>query len=236
MRSGARYGILGGTFDPPHLGHLVLAQEAYARLRLDRVWFVPTGTPPHKLGHPITPAPHRRAMVERAIAGDERFAWSPADLERPGPSYTVETLRTLRGVWGPDAWLCLVLGWDMLITLPTWHDAPGVVAGADQLAAAHRPGYPVDARELERLEAALPGLTRKLAYFPAPQLDIAATDLRERVASYLPIRYLVPETVWRYIEQQGLYASHPGAAGGEDHPAVNSAEGNAEDGAEGTAE
>src|SRR6185312_16181246 len=88
VHSGARYGILGGTFDPPHLGHLVLAQEVFARLRLDRVWFVPTGSPPHKAGQRITAADHRRAMVELAIAGDARFALSAVELERAGPSYT----------------------------------------------------------------------------------------------------------------------------------------------------
>ena len=118
VHAGPRYGILGGTFDPPHLGHLVIAQEAFVRLNLDRVWFLPAGEPPHKARRTISPAADRLAMVERAIAADERFAVSTVELERPGPSYTVDTLRELRALWGPNAWMVLILGWDMLEYLP----------------------------------------------------------------------------------------------------------------------
>lgn len=202
----ARYGILGGTFDPPHLGHLVLAQEAYVRLGLERVWLVPTGMPPHKRGRQITAKAHRQAMVARAIAGDARFGLCTAELTRAGPSYTVDTLRLLRAHWGQATWLSLIVGWDMLLTLPEWHDAPGVVAEADQFAAAHRPGVPRDDRAIAALEAQLPGLRSKLVLLPAPQLDLAATAVRERVASSLPIRYLVPDAVRCYIEQHHLYS------------------------------
>jgi nicotinate-nucleotide adenylyltransferase len=200
-----RYGILGGTFDPPHYGHLVLAQEAHVRLGLERVWFVPTGAPPHKPGQLITEARHRLAMVSRAIAGNERFALSEIEVEHPGPSYTVETLHALREHWGPRAWLCLILGWDMLISLPEWHDPEGVLAGTDQVVAAHRPGYCDSGKDLDTLEARFPGLLQKLALLPAPQLELAATSIRERVALGLPIRYLVPDAVVAYVERQGLY-------------------------------
>ncbi|MBF6592216.1 MAG: nicotinate (nicotinamide) nucleotide adenylyltransferase [Ktedonobacterales bacterium] len=205
-----RYGILGGTFDPPHMGHLVLAQEAYARLGLDRVWFVPAGAPPHKSGHTISAVDHRRAMVERAIAGDARFALCAIELERAGPSYTSDTLGLLRERWGAAAEICLIVGWDMLISLPTWHDAAGVVAKADRLVAAHRPGVAVDERELEHVEAELPGVREKLRLITAPQLDLAATAIRERVALALPIRYLVPEGVRHYIERHALYRAPSG--------------------------
>ena len=205
VRTSTRYGILGGTFDPPHLGHLVLAQEVYTRLGLDCVWFVPTGTPPHKAGRPVTTAAHRAAMVELAIAGDARFALSSVELSRSGPSYTVETLPRLRDQWGTESWLCFIMGWDMLIDLPDWHDAPGLLAALDAIAVVHRPGFEVDEHVVERLETDLPGLREKLRLVPAPQLDLAATTLRERVASGLPITYLVPEPVRQYIEEQRLY-------------------------------
>lgn len=207
MHKGPGYGILGGTFDPPHIGHLALAQEAYARLMLDRVWFIPAGQPPHKVGHVLSPAADRRAMVELAVADDPRFAVSSVDLDRPGPSYTSETLRLLRAEWGAERPMCLILGWDMLTYLPHWHEPVSVIATVDQIAAAHRPGVPEPAGELERLRQALPGLAEKLVILPAPELDVAATDLRERVASNLPIRYLVPDAVRAYVEAHHLYGS-----------------------------
>ena len=128
VRAGPRYGILGGTFDPPHLGHLVLAQEVHARLGLDRVWFLPAGVPPHKTGRAVSPAADRHEMVQRAIADDERFALSAVELTRPGPSYTADTLEQLREQWGRHAVLHLILGWDMLMYLPNWHAPERVLA------------------------------------------------------------------------------------------------------------
>lgn len=204
VQMSARYGILGGTFDPPHLGHLALAQEVHARLKLDRVWFVPTGSPPHKAGQRITAAEHRRAMVELAIKDDPRFALSTIELEREGPSYTVDTLRELRTLWG-DVRISLVLGWDMLLYLPFWHDPRGVIAAADEIATAHRPGFDGKSDALDTVLAQLPELLVKLALVPTPQLEIAATTLRERVATNLPIRYLTTDAVRAYIERHDLY-------------------------------
>src|SRR6516162_6617568 len=167
---GPRYGILGGTFDPPHLGHLVLAQEVYARMGLDRVWFVPAGEPPHKARQSISPAADRLARVERAIASDDRFAVSTIELERPGPSYTVDTLRELRTLWGSDAWMVLILGWDMLEYLPKWRNAEEVIRRTDQIAAVHRPGFLADASDVARLEEQFPGLQSKVVLVPGPQL------------------------------------------------------------------
>src|SRR5215510_14568953 len=109
MQNVRRYGILGGTFDPPHIGHLALAQEAHAPLQLDRVWFLPAGAPPHKPGRPIGPGADRAAMVQLAIATDDRFALCTLELERAGPSYTMRTLELLREAWGPEVWRCLIL-------------------------------------------------------------------------------------------------------------------------------
>ena len=199
------YGILGGTFDPPHLGHLALAQEVYTRLSLDRVWFVPTGQPPHKVGHVVSPAADRRAMVELAIAGDPRFGLSNVELERAGPSYTSETLALLRDSWGATVRMVLILGWDMLAYLPHWHEPERVVALADQIVALHRPGVAEPEGELARLEALLPELAEKLVVLPAPRLEIASSELRARVAEGLPVRYLTPPVVADYIALRGLY-------------------------------
>jgi nicotinate-nucleotide adenylyltransferase len=210
MRTGVRYGILGGTFDPPHLGHLALAQEAYARLDLDRVWFAPAAAPPHKQGHMISSAMDRRAMVELAIADDERFGLDTVDLDRPGPAYTVETLRLLRERWGESAWIGFIIGWDMLLSLPTWREPASALAKLDALIAARRPGYsePDDGEEaaLAELERRLPGVRARLVILPGPQLAISSSDLRDRVAQGLPVRYLTPDPVRAYINARAMYA------------------------------
>src|SRR5947209_19419189 len=117
---------MGGTFDPVHFGHLVVAEEVYAALHLSRMVFVPAGQPPHKTGHTVTAAEHRLAMLELAIASNPHFAISQVDLQRPGPSYTVETLRLLRQQWGASIALNFVIGWDSLEDLLTWHDPAGI--------------------------------------------------------------------------------------------------------------
>lgn len=206
MQKMPRYGILGGTFDPPHIGHLALAQEAHARLHLDRVWFVPTGMPPHKPGRPVSPAADRAAMVELAIEHDDRFGLDTIELDLAGPSYTVRTLELLRGRWGAGAWICLIMGWDMFAYLPQWRDPAGVVAAVDALAAARRPGYDTPGEpDVAAVTAAVPGLAEKLSLLPGPLLDVSATGIRERVASGLPVRYLVLDSVRLYIEAHDLY-------------------------------
>jgi nicotinate-nucleotide adenylyltransferase len=206
-----RYGVLGGTFDPPHIGHLILAQEVYARLGLDRVWFIPTGVSPHKLDRAVTPAVHRVAMLERALADDERFGLLTLEVKRPGPSYTVDTLRQLRAQWGSETEITLILGWDMLLYLPQWREPEGVVASVDQIAAVHRPGAESDIR-LDGVYARLPDLRAKLRTIPFPQLDISGAAIRDRVAQGLPVRYLVSNVVSGYISAQGLYTRDGGAS------------------------
>jgi nicotinate-nucleotide adenylyltransferase len=203
--AGRRYGILGGTFDPPHVGHLIVAQEVAARLALDHVWFLPAGTPPHKAGQHISPPADRLAMVSVAVAGNATFGVCDAELMRSGPSYTADTLTELRGRWGPDCEITLILGWDMVADLPQWHAPERVIAQVDRVAAVHRPGVSARDEELERLESALPGLRSRLFVVPAPQVAVSASDLRVRVASGLPIRYLVPDAVCQYIDERGLY-------------------------------
>lgn len=205
MRAGVRYGILGGTFDPPHIGHLALAQEAAARLRLDRVWFLPAAEPPHKRGRSRSAASDRAAMVELAIESDERFGLDRTDLDRPGPSYTVDTLAILRDRWGPDVWIGFIVGWDMLLSLPEWHEPASILSRLDALIAARRPGAPDEAGDIARLDAALPGLRAHLEPLDAPQLEVSSTGLRARVAAGLPVRYLTPDAVCAYISRRGLY-------------------------------
>jgi nicotinate-nucleotide adenylyltransferase len=144
-------------------------------------------------------------MVELAIAGNPSFALSLVDVERPGPSYTVDTLRLLHEEWGPETAIAFVIGWDMLDDLLTWHDPAGVVQQADQLVAVHRPGYRVDAHYLHSLEAAVPGIKERLVPLEAPQIAISSSDLRQRVAEQRPIRYQVSDAVEAYILAHGLY-------------------------------
>ncbi|OQY23282.1 MAG: nicotinic acid mononucleotide adenylyltransferase [Chloroflexi bacterium] len=193
-------GILGGTFDPPHYGHLALAENARVQLRLDRVLFVLAGQPPHKPEQPITPARHRAALVEAAIADNPAFAISCVDLDRPGPHYTVEMLALLRRKH-PQADLFFLIGGDSLTQFLAWRDPAGIARQA-RLAVMQRPGYEPD---LGALEQAVPGISERLAWLDAPRLDIASSDLRRRVCAELPLRYLVPPPVESYIREHHLY-------------------------------
>lgn len=198
-------GLLGGTFDPVHYGHLVIAEEVYSALTLDDMVFVPAGQPPHKPGRIVTSASHRLAMLELAIADNPHFSISRVDIERAGPSYTVETLRLLREQWGEQVAIFFVIGWDSLEDFLTWHDPAGILARLTYLVAVRRPGYIEHPDYRDSLEARLPGMRERLLVVPAPQFDISATDLRQRIASGRPIKYQVPGSVEQYILQHGLY-------------------------------
>lgn len=197
----SRFGILGGSFDPPHYGHLALAETARVQLRLDGVFFVPVGEPPHKLERTMSPAEDRAAMTAAAIADNPAFTLSRVDLERPGPHYTVDMLALLRTQY-PDtnAWF-LLMGEDSLHDLPTWYNPHGILEQAS-LAVMPRVGKCVD---LAELVAALPSLTDRLVWLDAPPVNYSATDLRRRVCEGLPLRYLVPPSVEAYIREHGLY-------------------------------
>ena len=200
-----RVGILGGTFDPVHYGHLVIAEEVRAALALTEVIFVPTGDPPHKQGEHITAARHRLAMLELALAANPFFAISLVDMDRPGPNYTVETLRLLRAQWRAATDMYFIIGWDSLEDFPTWYDPGGILKQLAHLVAVHRPGYTEEPSYREHLERRVPGIAERLLAVPAPQLEISATDLRQRVAAGRPIKYQLPETVERYIYEHLLY-------------------------------
>lgn len=196
----SRLGVIGGTFDPPHVAHLVLAENGLVQLGLDRVLFVPAGRPPHKPEQPITPVRHRVAMVRAAVAGREVFQLSRVDVERPGPHYTVDMLHILRERH-PGAKVILLMGGDSLAELPTWRDPAGVLDQAE-LGVMQRSGWDTD---LSSLTENLPGLAERVTWLDAPHMEISGTDLRRRVAEGLPIRYLVPRSVEAYVRENGLY-------------------------------
>ena len=196
-----RLGILGGTFDPIHHGHLVAAGEAHYQLGLDLVLFVPAGVPPHKPGRPISPVDHRLQMIELAIAGRSHFALSRVDANRAGPCYTVDALRLLRAEWGLDPTFFFVEGSDSLAEIVTWYQPQRLIELCD-LAVVERPAVEID---LPRLETQLPGLASRVHWIQMPHLEISSSDLRVRVKAGRPISYLVPAAVEAYILEHRLY-------------------------------
>lgn len=196
-----RVGIFGGTFDPPHVGHLILASEAYQLLGLSRLLWVLTPNPPHKRGLPVSPAGQRLELVQAAIAGDPIFELSRVDIDRQPPHYSVDTVRILRGQF-PGAELFYLIGGDSLRDLPTWHAPQELVDEVDGFGVMRRPGDQVD---LESLEAVLPGLTAKVHFFDAPLLEISASEIRERIRDGLPYRYYLYPPVYQLILEKGYY-------------------------------
>ncbi len=195
-----RIGILGGTFNPPHLGHLVCAQEAYVQLGLDRVLLMPASVPPHKPVEDDPGAAHRFELCRLAVDGDERFAVSDLELLREGPSYTVDTLEMLNSQ-APQDDLNLILGGDVAAGLPRWREPERVLELAG-LAIAKRRGT---ARE--SVETALEQLRGgdRARFFWMPRIGVSSTMVRRRVRESQPIRYLVPDRVAGYIQANGLY-------------------------------
>ncbi len=196
-----RVGVLGGAFNPPHLGHLCLAQEAHARLGLDRVLLVPFGQAPHRTLDADPGADERLQLARLAAGGDERLAVSGVEVDRPGPSYMADTLTLLREI-EPATELTLILGADQAMRLRTWHEPERVLERA-RVAVADREGFGRD-----DVVAALDGLVGAEAIegFPLPRIEISSTLVRERVAAGLPIRYLVPDAVADRIADRRLYA------------------------------
>ena len=195
-------GVLGGTFDPIHSGHLVIAEEARLRLRLAKVLFVPAGQPWLKTGRNITPAAHRVEMVKRAIAANPYFELSTVEVDRPGPSYTVETITILQQQLGAEARIFFLVGWDSLAELPEWKE-PAKLIQLCKLVAVTRPGF--SRPDLKALESSVPGVTQSVIWLDIPPVDISSSDIRNRVAQGLSIHGLVPEEVESYIKEQKLY-------------------------------
>jgi nicotinate-nucleotide adenylyltransferase len=196
-----RIGILGGTFDPPHNGHLLIAQQALAQLNLDIVLFAPTRQPPHKQDQSVTHIDHRLEMVRQAIEPYPRFAISRIDIDRKGPTYTVDTLRLLHQQMGDHIELFFIIGMDSLANILTWR-APDQLIQLCHLAVFNRPGFEAD---WQNLEAKLPGLRECVVMLTAPSLDIAASDLQKRVRAGESIARFVPDKVAEYIADRKLY-------------------------------
>jgi nicotinate-nucleotide adenylyltransferase len=194
-----RLGVMGGTFDPIHYGHLVIAEEARQAFGLDRVDFVTSADPPHKQGEPISPAEHRYAMTVLATASNPCFRASRREIERRGPSYSITTIQEYQRD-EPGAELFFITGADAILEILTWHRADEAIRLCTFVAAT-RPGY-----DLEKLDRILPpGYRAQIRTISVPGVDVSSTQLRERVCQGRSIQYLVPEPVVTYIAKHELY-------------------------------
>ena len=200
-----RWGILGGTFDPIHLGHLLLAEECREILALDKVLFVPAGQPWLKAGQPLTAAIHRLRMVELATADNPHFEVLRWEVERPGPSYTVDTLERLRAESGAGVELHFILGLDALADFPRWKDPERILQMAN-LAVVPRPGYAADGNGIVAgIKSRYPDYVERITRLAVASVVISATDLRRRAAIGQSLRYRTPAVVGEYIGEWGLY-------------------------------
>ena len=193
---------MGGTFDPPHIAHLIIAEVARVWLELDKVVFIPAGEPWMKSSRMVTGAEKRVDMAGLAIDSNPAFSLSLIEVKRPGPTYTVDTMEELSGEVGYDAGLFLLLGWDSLADLPSWK-APYRISKMARIVAFPRPGFvKPDPAELEK---AMPGIAERIVYIEEPYLGISSTCIRQRVREGKSIRYLVPDKVGQYIIENNLY-------------------------------
>jgi nicotinate-nucleotide adenylyltransferase len=199
--TGQRIGIFGGTFDPIHIGHLILAEEARYQLNLERVYLVPAGDPPHKQDRKVTPVSHRLMMAELATADMAGLWVSRVDADRPGPHYTNDSVRLLRQQFGDDAQLYFLMGMDSLRDLPTWRQPQWLIQQCT-LVVLTRHDITID---WDQLEAALPGVQERVILLDMPELEIASHILRARIRKGAPITHQVPWLVECYIAKHALY-------------------------------
>jgi len=199
--SRTKIGIFGGTFDPPHIGHLILASEAVHQLHLSRLLWVLAPDPPHKQEQPITPFPHRLEMLKRMIADNPMFEISRLEIDRAGPHYTIDTMRLLE-IQEPEADIILLLGGDSLRDIPNWRRSAELVAAVSKIGVMRRPGDPFD---MPGLEAKIPGITEKVIFIDALLQNLSAHEIRRRVMSGEVYRYYVLPPVYEYIELNHLY-------------------------------
>lgn len=196
-----RLGVFGGTFDPPHIGHLILAAEACEDLNFDRLLWVLTPVPPHKLDQRVRPLEHRLAMLELALSDNPKFELSRIEMDRPGPHYTVDTMRLLAEKH-PSADLILLIGGDSLRDLPTWERPAELVSACHEIGVIRRPGDLVD---LSAWESQVPGTQAKVRFIDSPLLDISSTAIRRRIREHTPFRYYLFPPVYEYIVNNHLY-------------------------------
>ena len=199
-----KLGVLGGTFDPLHVGHLILAEEARLALKLEQVLFVPAGAPWRKAGQELSPREDRLTMVQLAVGDSPYFAVSILEIEREGPSYTAETLAALREQLPDDSELFFILGQDSLADLPNWSEPQRIISLA-RLAVAARTDW--EAAKADALEKEVPGISQRLVWLDKPRSDISSTGVRDRVRQGLSIRDWVPAAVEEYIRQHKLYVT-----------------------------
>jgi len=199
----ARIGLLGGTFNPPHVGHMLCAQAALEGLGLDRVLLLPVHTPPHKRLEEEPGVEHRLELCRLAAAGAEGIEVSRLEVDRPGPSFTIDTLRALHEERAePEDDLTFIVGADQACGLPGWRE-PAAILELAELGVADREGM----READVIEhlAALPGSAERVRFFPMPRIDVSSSLIRRRAAAGRPVRWLVPDAVASYIQEHGLY-------------------------------
>lgn len=192
---------MGGTFDPIHYGHLVTAEEALVQFSLDRVIFMPTGVPVRKTHEVVAPAEHRYLMTVLATADNPDFTVSRLEIDRPGPTYTVDTMLELQSMHGPDTELFFITGADAVLDILNWKDTDRL-AGVCTFIAATRPGY-----DLSRFGQQLASTKLRVEVIEVPALAISSTDIRQRMAARRPVRYLLPETVAAYARKNRLYTA-----------------------------
>jgi nicotinate-nucleotide adenylyltransferase len=197
----ARIGLLGGTFNPPHLGHLVCAAEAYEQLGLDKVLLVPVNEPPHKAAEADPGVDHRVEMCRRAVAGDDRLAVSRVEADVPGRSYTVDTLRRLHDR-RPEDELTFILGGDQARDVPAWREPEAILALAT-LGVAERED--VKRADITETLCSVEGARGRVTFFDMPRIDLSSSLIRRRVAQGRPVRYLVTDPVAEYIAAEGIY-------------------------------
>ncbi len=193
-----KVGILGGTFDPLHIGHLVMADQALYYAGLDEIWFIPAPSPPHKQGKVITDISHRLGMLKNVLAGDSKYRICTIELERKGPSYTIDTIKELISLY-PEHQFYFIIGGDMIRYLPKWHQIDELMTMI-RFIGLDRPGYSLSAQNQREEE-----LYQKVMLYPMPQLDISSSQIREWVKIGRPIRNLVPDLVEGYIKEHHLY-------------------------------
>jgi nicotinate-nucleotide adenylyltransferase len=204
-----KIGVFGGTFDPIHIGHLILAEEAWFQLGLDRIYLVPSGDPPHKQDRRLTPLVNRIAMCELATRDIEYISISRIDADRPGPHYTSDMVRLVDKAAGENTQIFFLMGMDSLRDLPSWHEAAWLVENCRMVALSRH-----DVRlDWDALEAALPGIRERVIILDMPELEIASHTIQKRVRNGQPIRHQVPRAVEEYIYAHGLY--HNGELSGE---------------------
>lgn len=198
-----KVGVLGGSFDPIHYGHLVAAEEVRYQLQLPQILLVPAGQPPHKVSRTISPVEHRMAMAHLAISSNPHFRLSRVDVDRPGPHYSVDTVALLRKELGPDAEIHFIVGLDSLIEMAMWRE-PARLLRTCRVVGVTRPGYEDLSKLAPEIRQAGAG---RIVIVQIPALNISSSDLRRRVREGRPIKYQLPEAVEEYIYKNGLYVS-----------------------------